>query len=277
MDDDPYKILCLDRKFTLDQLRRNYKRLALQLHPDKCRLDVDTATNIFQILTRAYKKLLHEYETQRVADKTFDELKAPYVDPSAPADNDQHDEQRRRQPVSSKNFDPEKFNAFFAQHRMKLPEDEGYSTWISESSSSTSSNIESRRDIIKHSHPEPVNIVKSIAYLELGVDRIDDFSKPPSSTDRRNALQFTDYRIAHTTSKLVDGSQVKQRRAYRNVRELEAERAKEVRLQMTPAEAQMHAILARRQEDMEERRVQTLRRMDAEATATASQRSSFLS
>ncbi len=265
MDDDPYKILCLDHNFTLDQLRSNYKRLALQLHPDKCRLDVETSTNIFQILTRAYKSLLQEYETKRVADKTFNELKAPYSTPSSHHPPKYTPEQ---------GFNASKFNAFFSTHRIKLPEDEGYGAWMASSNDDTF-NAAKRRDMIKYNQPEPVNIVKSIAFLELGVDRIDDFSKPPSSTDRRSALQFTDYRIAHTTSNLVDGSQVKQRRTYRNVRELEAQRAKEVRLKMTAKEAQIHAAALRRQDDIEEQRLHTLRRFDEEASASAAARSSF--
>lgn len=285
---DPYKVLCLERNFTLEQLKSNYKRLALQLHPDKCPLDVSTSTTIFQILTRAYKSLLREYESTRVADKTFNELKAPYNSNSnshsnSHSNSNSNSQDRKTsspsQPImlstTGKAFDATKFNAFFSTHRIKMPEDEGYNAWIASGVEPGRSNPHSqeRRSLIKYTQPEPVHIVKSIAFCELGIDKIDDFSKPPSSTDRRSALQFTDYRIAHTTSNLVDTSKIKERRTYRSVRELEAARAKELRQKMTAAEAQMHATAARRREDLEEQRMHNLRRFDDEAAASLASRS----
>jgi hypothetical protein len=275
---DPYKVLCLERNFTLEQLKNNYKRLALQLHPDKCPLDVSTSTTIFQILTRAYKSLLREYESTRVADKTFNELKAPYSKPQDYNTSSQS-QQMQQQPImtstaGSKGFDATKFNAFFSTHRIKMPEDEGYNAWIASGETGRShAHSKEHRSLIKYTQPEPVHIVKSIAFCELGIDKIDDFSKPPSSTDRRSALQFTDYRIAHTTSNLVDTSKIKERRTYRTVRELEAARAQELRQKMTAAEAQMHATAARRREDLEEQRLHSMRRFDDEAAASLASRS----
>ena len=39
--------------YTKDQLKFNYKALAKQLHPDKCRVSPEAATQLFQVLTDA--------------------------------------------------------------------------------------------------------------------------------------------------------------------------------------------------------------------------------
>lgn len=72
---DPYEILRVPKNFTLDQLKRNYKLLALQMHPDKNLIDPRHAQPIFQILTESYKKLLDVHESRQF-DKPFFELKA---------------------------------------------------------------------------------------------------------------------------------------------------------------------------------------------------------
>ena len=60
--------------FTIEQLRYNYKVLARQLHPDKRRVSAEQATEMFQVLTNAYRSLVELLEKRR-ADRTFLELR----------------------------------------------------------------------------------------------------------------------------------------------------------------------------------------------------------
>jgi len=52
------------------------------------------------------------------------------------------------------------------------------------------------------------------------VDKVDDFSADNTS---RRALNFMDYKVAHTTSRIVD-PRTAQRKEYRSIGELEVER-----------------------------------------------------
>jgi hypothetical protein len=163
---DPYTLLCLPRDFTLQQLKTNYKRLALQLHPDKNLVSPEHAVEVFKILTDSYRKL-HEDYLRRTNDLQFHELKAAFAassssaPPSAAAaprkeeddeDDDMYGPGRRQQQQHQQErqtrkpppppptvhfstgydggFDSDKFNTFFSEHRMTNPNDTGYGDWL---------------------------------------------------------------------------------------------------------------------------------------------------
>jgi curved DNA-binding protein CbpA len=275
---DPYKVLCLGKNFTLEELRANYKRLALQLHPDKCRLDPSTSNEVFKVLTLSYKALLKELES-RAADKTFMELKSGYVGQQNGNDRNNGSGGSGTAPIHSggtappdhgKKFNVERFNAVFSQNKMQSAEDAGYQEWMEKnepgrppSSAPVASNNErSKKDVVIYKEPEAVLAVRGLSFHELGADGINDFSKP--QTMGRHAIQFTDYKLAHTTDKLVHEDEVEQRRAYKNVQEVEAERAA-LRYVMSSKEMDAYQEYLREREAREERRAQALRRYDEEA------------
>lgn len=255
---DPYQVLCIDPKsaWSLDTVRRNYKRLALQLHPDKCRLDSEAATQVFQVLTTAYRELV-SLEASRRADKTFVELKAEYSDSNLPAaglgglgglgglagvpsDKDA--------------FDVAKFNALFSEHRVERPEDAGYHEWMK---TSLSRQETTSRVLVRHREPEAVAYVRrhGVEFHELGTGVVDDYSKPPSC-DR--SVMYTDYKVAHTTGRLIDPDEaMARRRTYRNVKELEKERA-QVRFVMNKRELLEQQKAAALRDAREAQRLQRL-------------------
>lgn len=274
---DPYKVLCIanPKSFTAAELKSNYKSLALQLHPDKNRLSPEASKQVFQVLTQCYKALLRELEA-KASDKTYDELKSAFVDTT---NNSRSNSSHNASAVphasassfaSSTNFNVDRFNQVFADNRLKSVNDSGYNNWMKKFNPEDPrvlSEIESAQKrkemhLIKYSEPAALHIVKSksIGFEELGVDRIDDFSKDPAATDRKQ-LAFTDYRVAHTTTRIIDPELVQQRKEYRSVQELESERAN-VQFEMSQSELARYNVARRRQELLEQRRVESLRKYD---------------
>lgn len=57
-DDDPLTILGLSDRYTKDELKRAYRKLAMQWHPDRHAVDdKDQAERMFKKVTAAYVKL----------------------------------------------------------------------------------------------------------------------------------------------------------------------------------------------------------------------------
>ena len=73
-------------------------------------------------------------------------------------------------------------------------------------------------EIIEYKVPQPLYSSNNINHTELGEDNIKNFS------GKSGGIQYTDYRQAHTTSRLVDKSKVN-RREYSSINQLESERS----------------------------------------------------
>lgn len=270
MNNDPFKLLNVPRNFTLEQLRAQYKRIALQVHPDKGGSD-----ELFQLVTHAYKKLLKYYH--RKIEKDYHDLKEEFKQfsekqPTGPA------------PVQSSfqedGMTRDKFNTLFEEQRLKNAYDEGYGERMAQSSGTRESvdvpsvlksfkikqfNKEfdkqaipkENKKLMVYRPPEPVQTAKQLAYSELGVDRIKDYSGENESLKR---LNYMDYMKAHSTTRLIDPNIVNQRTEYRSVDELESARAKNERL--TPAEERALAKQEQRAMEAEKRRQETILRQE---------------
>lgn len=241
---NPYEVLNVSRNFTLQELKDNYKRIALKVHPDK-----GGSEQLFLLVTKCFKKLLQEYN-RRQSDKQYHELKAEFLKAT-----DDHRERRKHVDMppaangsgsSSERFDLDKFNRMFTEHRLDEVTDKGYSRWMNDSAppdtssatykSSKGFKIDSfnkafetqatidrnNKYIVKYKEPEPLITTKKISFTELGQEDIDDFS---GDNMTKKTLNFMDYKVAHTTSKIVDPRVVQERRTYRNITELEAARS----------------------------------------------------
>jgi curved DNA-binding protein CbpA len=274
---DPYKILELPRNFTLEQLRNNYKKIALQVHPDKSQLGSDY---LFKMVTTAYKTLLKEYEKQQ-SDKPYNQLK-----------NDSQsfiEQQQRGTPsvategfsvASGGGFNVDRFNQIFNQYKIEDTVDVGYGNWMSQSSSnrddiSITNNIgkfdlnrfnqtfettpvQKQKKIIKYTEPEAVISNKRLGFAELGIAKIGDFSGD-NLTNKR--LNYTDYKVAHTTSRLVDNRAIKNRKEYNNVKELEADRVN-ISYQLSEKELQRLAKKKAQEEEMEKQRLANIEQLN---------------
>lgn len=261
---DPHDILQLPRGFSLEQLRSNYKRIALQLHPDKIggRMTQAQANDIFQILTTAYKTLLKDHEV-RMADKPFHVMREAST---------QHQHQHRpQQPpppstVMGSDFSISKFNAVFDQNRLPDAHDNGYAEWIRKNDPDREAKQPKRHDIIKYTEPVPAaNLLQRagacVTYCELGVDKVRDFSRVDN-----NGVAYTDYRLAHTRTKLMYENEIddalKSRPDFKSMDELKSHRANQS-FDMTDADhARIHRMRAK-EAAREEQRARVQASIDA--------------
>ena len=248
---DPHAVLNLPRNFTLEQLRYNYKVLARQLHPDKCgsRISREQANATFQLLTESYRLLLQDC-TARDNDKPFETMRgaasgsaSAFANPNIAKD-------------AAKNFSLDRFNSVFETNRMDEPvNDAGYGNWMTKNDPNrgiSRADANSNRQLIKYTDPAPVTVSRRgcVEYSELGLERVDDYSRGDAT---RHGIQYTDYRIAHTTSRLVDESVNEGRKEFRTIDELQQHRAT-VSYDMNESEAQSYAERKRAEEDAEEKR-----------------------
>ena len=233
-DTDPYKVLRLPKSFTLEQLKMNYRRLALQLHPDKNVVSGEHAAEIFKILTSSYKALLHVHEL-RESDKQFGELRTDSK--RHVVDTEEANEARRKMTQQNfkggdGHFDPDKFNRFFSDNKLADPvNDTGYGDWLrtenpvdrpmSQSSRKTAVPKECQALMM---HVDSLAFGKSkLSYSEMGIDEIDDFSLLNSG----RSVGATDLRVAYSSRKdEEDGpSAGNTRREYKDLDDLERDRA----------------------------------------------------
>jgi curved DNA-binding protein CbpA len=285
---DPYKLFKVPKRFTLEQLRSSYKKLALAVHPDK----PNGSEYLFKQITSQYKALLKDFE-RRKEDKQHTELKS-----QAETYISSQSQTSRRSAVqktdTSSDFNVRKFNDVFNAHRMKDVADAGYGSWMVKSKAERedlpaagkneagefdhakfNDTFESLpahvaggdKRVSKHvSEPQPVSSgsKRMMAYAELGVSKVDDFGH----NNEHKTLNFMDYRNAHSTSKLVDPtcrsiSNAEKRHArIGTVDDLERERSS---LSFTMSSADKRRYERKRSEvdESEQRRLANMRKHDA--------------
>lgn len=237
---NPYDVLDLPKNFTLQQLKDNFKRIAVKVHPDK-----GGSEQLFLLVTKCYKKLLEEYN-RRTGSKDFHELKAEYnkVKATAPTRTSTSEARGTHDSRAYEKFDLDKFNKVFSENKLDNPYDRGYQDWMTseiwkedkQPSRQTRNkfNLDSfnrsfedmhvdktNKYIIKYKEPEPLITSNKIAFTEIGEDNVDDFSGDNMS---KKNLNFMDYKVAHSTSKIVDSSILNNVKTYKNVEELERTR-----------------------------------------------------
>lgn len=242
MDVDPYKMLNVPKNFTPDQLKAAYKKLALVMHPDK----QGGNDYMFKMLTSCYKQLVREYNS-RISDRQFTELKTA-------SQNYARNPGLQANPMNGggggggggfdkKNFNINKFNKVFEEN--SLPDgvkEVGYDDWLktgdagkeptkmkgkfslSAFNNQFEKNVQgdASKHLVKYKEPEPLFTGKKIQFTELGVDKIDDFSG--DNMTKKN-LNYMDLKLAHTTSRIVDPSTVKERKMFNSVDDVKADRA----------------------------------------------------
>lgn len=178
-------------------------------------------------------------------------------------------------------FDQDKFNKFFTDNKLADEvTEQGYKEWMEQhdvkeapkfrgsfNSQGFNSHFEqnakadvNHKQLIKYQEPEALVTTKRLGFTELGQDSIDDFSGDNKSLKN---LNFTDYRIAHTTSRIVDPRTVN-REDYKNIQELEKSRDS-ISFQMSEEDHALYAKKKRQLEKLEELRQQTQQNHDQRA------------
>ncbi len=267
MDVDPYKMLGVPKNFTPDQLRNAFKKMALVMHPDK----QGGNDYMFKMLTACYKHLVKEYN-KRIHDKQFNELKTEsqkFKQDYVPIDD------------PKKAFNINKFNKIFEENQLPdAHKDTGYVDWLKTGDNDkTPSKLkgkftltafnqqfeknvpEASKHLIKYKEPEPMFAGKKIQYTELGVDKVDDFSADNLS---KKQLNYMDLKIAHTTSRIVDPKTVSERKLYKSINDIEADRAN-VQYHMSDKELEAYQKRKKLEELHEKQRLNNLSAYDQRA------------
>jgi len=283
---DPYAVLQLPRTgFTHAQLKANYKRLALALHPDK---NNPTSTALFQVLTNCYKQLTREL-TLRKQEPSHLELRAQSqafaeAQGQAPRQNVRlaggvapgaagampllsADEARKR-------FNLARFNQVFDDHRLVDGHQDGYERWLRDggggggggadgSSSSQQLPPQQNQHVVRYKAPEALPAHNTLPFYELGVDRVHNHSGENLGA---RGLHYMDLKRAHTTDRLVDASVVAARKEYRTVNELEADRERTAAQPLSEKEWAALQRRKRREEKAEQERQARQQAFDATAS-----------
>jgi curved DNA-binding protein CbpA len=282
---NPYEVLGISRDADIISLKKKFKKLALIMHPDRGGSDA-----LFDLLKDCYLKISKDIKTREM-DKQFNELKlecGEYM--SEKGTSKIHDPPTKIDPL---NFS-QSFNLFFEDNRSKTVHDIGYGK-IMEASREEREDITIKKQIkkfklekfnetfdeqevlsnvlVKKYEPDAFALVnKQLNYQELGEDNIADFS----GTNKTNKeLNFMDYKIAHSTSKLIDTSIALERKAVSSVKELEENR-KIIDTKMTKKELQMYNKHLRTIHKKENKRMELLNRDDIAAFKKFERTNAFL-
>jgi curved DNA-binding protein CbpA len=197
---NPYKVLDLSKNFTLDQLKQNYKKLALIFHPDRPR----GSHNHFQVITHCYNILLEELKL-RQEDKQYVELKNNSEDFIA----QQKKNNIRNVNLSNSRFNIETFNKLYSDNKIDTPYDMGYDEWFKSDRIEEDSNNNNK--VVEYNVPDTA--YKQDNCVELGIDKFKDFS----------GENYCDLKKAYNNNKIVDETITF--KEYKNLDELQEERS----------------------------------------------------
>ena len=235
---NPYKILQIDKNYTSATLKSKYKEIALKTHPDK-----GGNSEVFKLVTQSYLYLLKKLK-EKWEDKQFNHMKSDYKTYKT----EQEEKNLQNINFSKQKFNLESFNKVYNEHRITNSYDRGYSDFINnkeEEMSDTDKYIFSDEfnvklfnklfDIKEKTEYKNKQLIKLKEPLEiygggnncytLGEDYVEDFSKEyVYSHSSNNNLDYTDYKKAHTTSRIVDPNQC-ERDEYKDIEDLKNSRS----------------------------------------------------
>lgn len=291
---NPYEIIGVSKRFTLDELKYNYKKVAKRVHPDR-----GGNEKLFKLVTLAYKQLLEIHKLKQI-NKEFNELKSDFQEFTTNQDNQQRrhrdlhrssdrnsdrssdrsskksSRSRQNQLDFNGNFG-DMFNKVYEENKIEDVYDRGYGDLMTESDANrpdidikktvnSMKNFNQAFDsapVSKHNkkiikYRDPIALptsLKTLQYTEIGVDRINDFSTETSN------LSCVDYKKAHSTSKLIDKNYVRQRTGYNDIGGLEAERAN-IDYNMSEEDLRKQAYLKKKEQLKELKRLERIQQMD---------------
>ena len=255
------KILKLKPNYTIEQLKMEFRKLALQTHPDK-----GGNEQLFFIATKAYKTLLKSVK-KRTRQNNFLDLKNNFLEfkdtqrPTKLVELEEDDEKAKQQKSQndyferkrklftgddSRGFNLNRFNQIYQDNKLEDDNEDGYERWMVENQpEETTDNprlfkkynkrhfhnrFEKEKDekqgtqIIKYEDPKPMSISNKLKFVELGGKKPKDFSNS-TNINHTGHIKFTDYKQAHS-SLLINPKVAKQREKFKNVQDLEAKREK---------------------------------------------------
>ena len=188
---NPYKIFRLSKDYTLKQLKKSYKILAMKSHPDR-----GGDPRVFKLVTKSYMFLLDEYNKRNNTSSYIDLQKnsKKWMDTQTTGENVSMN-------TNDGKFNINRFNQIYSDNRLNSVDDVGYGDWMKsneldedfepENLFSDQFNLNmfnsmfnknqkgSRRkqqQIVEYQEPMALNSANQVACIELGRTKISDFS-----------------------------------------------------------------------------------------------------
>jgi len=275
---DALKMFQLGAKYTLDELKQAYKKLAMKTHPDK----VGGNAEQFQLITKCYMSLLEKYRN-RESDKHFNDLKKG-------SQNYLEDQQQFRSvgTIDKDKFDAKLFNKIYEENKLWESSDDGYGSWFSSEKTDAeapneifgnkfnlnvfNSTFEDYKEKITsqsgaiQEYRDPQELIScSTGFTDIDIyaRKIDDFSKPLpiAGAGSGRELAYTDLKTAYTSKgAFIDPSKVEYK-TYKSVDELKRDRGN-IRYDMTPDQMREYEMKKYRENEEEERRQDLIRQRD---------------
>ena len=113
------RLFQLNAKFTIEELKNAYKKLALKTHPDR-----PSGSNAkFQFVTKCYFLLIEQLKKEE-ENKSFIDLKKASKNYIKKQNN------KPSTPTSKQNFNLKLFNKIFEENKIYDENDEGYDEWL---------------------------------------------------------------------------------------------------------------------------------------------------
>ncbi len=264
---NPYKLLNVPENYNLEMLKAAYKKAAFVAHPDK-----GGSEYLFNLVTDCYKYLAKELK-RRESDKLHYELKKESQSGKQQMGSNKAPNSLQDLFYSGTRFDQQKFNKFFDDNKFKEEQLEaGYQEWmatnnvadlrkampkfkgggIAQFNEHFDKNVKvtaEKKQLMKWQEPQPVVASNKLVFSELGKGNVDDFS---GENRTMKELNYMDYKVAHTTSRIIDPTSVK-RQNFTNIQELERSRAN-IQYQMSEKDALKYAEKMNAMKAQEEQR-----------------------
>ena len=273
---NPYKILSLSKNYTLKQLKKSYKVMAMKTHPDR-----GGDPRVFKIITKSYMFLLNEYKRKNNS-HGYNELQKDsqkWMETQTSGENTAMN-------MENGKFNINKFNQIYSENRLNSVDDVGYGDWISSSKMdddyepenlfsdqfnlnvfndlfSSSCKTQKQNKIVKYQEPTALNSANQLACIELGRNKISDFTSNNVSAVQsgKKKLHFTDYKKAHTETTFTDKCGNPKRGNFKSIGELKSDR-KNIQYKMTPKQRELYERNKRREQRLEKERLHRLESQD---------------
>ena len=260
---DPYELYGIDKKkpINLDELKHKYKTYALQTHPDKN----NGETHNFLIVKESFKIIFNDYKLKK-NDKQYNELRTD----SLGFIEKQTKENKTNTKFNKDNFNLNKFNKVYKENYISDTNDDGYGDWIKDNSfksedikrdnTLTSGNFHDKfnndvkmtNEMTQYEKPMELFMNDENNCYEIGKQ------KNNSYTGKTKNIEYTDYKEAHTTNKLVDTSIGY--KSYKNLNDIQQSREKIQEL--TTDELMSIEMEKHRKEETEQARINYINKQD---------------
>jgi curved DNA-binding protein CbpA len=276
---DALKIFGLSSNYSLEELKRVFKKLALKYHPDKPTGNEEQ----FQLITKCFMLLLERHKS-RNSDRQYNDLKngsKTYLEEQKTNMNSQS-----VIPLVDKDkFDVKMFNKIYEQNKLWTSNDDGYGSWFSSNDIEEPANeifgkkfninvfnsafeeykttLTSQSGAIQE-YNEPRELVScSTAFTDIHSDaqKIDDFSKPLPIGKSGREMGYTDLKTAYSSrGAFIDPNSVEYK-TYKSVDELKKDRGN-IKYDMTPEQIQYYQMKKLKEQKEEEKRQYLIQQRD---------------